>query len=538
MKATRKYLIITQVVLLSMFMLCISCQRNVSRKLRDIDQVISLDNVRGERLLDSVRYHFESMSKGDQMYYKLLRLKLDDKAYRPITQKKKLVDSLVGYFDGGYDQDIQAESYYMAGRVYYELGDSPSSLAFYQKAENVVARDNYALQGDILSQMAYIYQRCGLYKNAISVLKKAYLADSLNANKENMLFDLRDIGVNYYGWENIPMAEAYYSKGLSIAKNMKNMKMVNTFSYLLAVIYIERKQYEKAQLYLCQGLKNLDGYDSNKSGVYSAASMLYHLSKQDDKAEKYDAWLLKNGTIWGKNYALKNKIESAIVNKNIDKIHDYWPIYNQQIDSISKISHVVSVKKIEQLYNYEVTEKENIELHRKNTLLIILISGTVFLLCMSVCIIVLASLNYTQKQKNLKLKLDKYKNLKDKLDKRNLLEYKQNETRIVNSKIFEKIQQAINIGDFKLEDSQWEELEKIVTQVYPNFIIDLNSFVEVSKQELRVCLMIKIGISPVNIARFTNHSKEAINSTRGRLYKKAFHQSASAPKWDEFIKTL
>ena len=50
--------------------------------------------------------------------------------------------------------------------------------------------------------------------------------------------------------------------------------------------------------------------------------------------------------------------------------------------------------------------------------------------------------------------------------------------------------------------------------------------------------MIKIGISPVNIARFTNHSKEAINSTRGRLYKKAFHQSASAPKWDEFIKTL
>ena len=106
------------------------------------------------------------------------------------------------------------------------------------------------------------------------------------------------------------------------------------------------------------------------------------------------------------------------------------------------------------------------------------------------------------------------------------------------SDIYKEIAKRIARGNFTLDSNQWTLLEKSINETYPNFTETLRSFYDVSQQELRVCLMIKMGIAPGNIAKFTNHSKEAINSTRGRLYAKVFKEPASAPKWDEFIKTL
>lgn len=514
-----------------------SCKQEISPRLKEIDRSINKDYKIGEQALDSMERLGLLEAKPNQMYSKLLRLKIADKDFRPIQNKKKEIDSLVNYFQGQKDGDALAQAYYLAGRVNSDLGDSPKALILYQKAEETVNKDNYALQGDIYCQMGYIYKECHLFHDAITTLKKAYIMDSLNNNKQNMLFDIRDIGTNYLHLQETNTAKLYFSKGFRKSIHT-NEFMAKTFAHQLAVIYLNQKDYSRAKEYLNISLNHIENYDNNKSGIYATAYKLYEATGEDELKNKYESWLLDNGTIWAKKSIYKDQLSKILVNDRNPHILDTWNKYNQYSDSVGKFSDIESIKRIEQLYNYKLKEKENKSLNSHNTVLSIII------ICLTITLISIIGLsfmtysNIKQKRKNLELKLDKYEALKRSSEQKNEQNIKDKNCAFKKSAIHQIIQNEIENGSYTLQDSYWKDLEKTVNEIYPNFTNNLNSFYEVSNHELKVCLMVKIGISPIHIAKFTNHSKEAINSTRGRLYAKVFKEPASAPKWDEFIKTL
>ena len=514
-----------------------SCKQEISPRLKEIDRSINKDYKIGEQALDSMERLGLLEAMPNHMYSKLLRLKIADKGYHPIQNRKKEIDSLVNYFQGQKDGDALAQAYYLAGRVNSDLGDSPKALILYQKAEETVNKDNYALQGDIYCQMGYIYKECHLFHDAITTLKKAYIMDSLNNNKQNMLFDIRDIGTNYLHLQETNTAKLYFSKGFRKSIHT-NEFMAKTFAHQLAVIYLNQKDYSRAKEYLNISLNHIENYDNNKSGIYATAYKLYEATGEDELKNKYESWLLDNGTIWAKKSIYKDQLSKILVNDRNPHILDTWNKYNQYSDSVGKFSDIESIKRIEQLYNYKLKEKENKSLNSHNTVLSIII------ICLTITLISIIGLsfmtysNIKQKRKNLELKLDKYEALKRSSEQKNEQNIKDKNCAFKKSAIHQIIQNEIENGSYTLQDSYWKDLEKTVNEIYPNFTNNLNSFYEVSNHELKVCLMVKIGISPIHIAKFTNHSKEAINSTRGRLYAKVFKEPASAPKWDEFIKTL
>ena len=514
-----------------------SCKQEISPRLKEIDRSIDKDYKIGEQALDSMELLGLLKAKPNHMYSKLLRLKIADKGYHPIKNKKKEIDSLVNYFQDQKDGDALAQAYYLAGRVNSDLGDSPKALILYQKAEETVNKDNYALQGDIYCQMGYIYKECHLFHDAITTLEKAYIMDSLNNNKQNMLFDIRDIGTNYLHLQETNTAKLYFSEGFRKSIHT-NEFMAKTFAHQLAVIYLKQKDYSRAKEYLNISLNHTENYGDNKSGIYATAYKLYEATGEDELKNKYESWLLDSGTIWAKKSIYKDQLSKILVNDRNPHILDIWNNYNQYSDSVSKFSDIESIKRIEQLYNYKLKEKENESLNSHNTVLSIII------ICLTITLISIIGLsfmtysNIKQKRKNLELKLDKYETLKRSSEQKNKQNIQKENCAFKKSEIHQIIQNEIENGSYTLQDSHWKDLEKTVNEIYPNFTNNLNSFYEVSDHELKVCLMVKIGISPTYIAKFTNHSKEAINSTRGRLYAKVFKKSASAPKWDDFIKTL
>lgn len=527
----------TIIILISMTLMLFitSCNHHVSPKLKSIDNKISTDYTKGEAMLDSFILATPNMEKNDEMYCKLLRLCITDKAYRPINKQKDQVDSLVNYFEGFHDKDILAESYFMAGRVYYELGDSPEALSFYQKAESSVSKDNYALKGDILYQTGTIYKICHLDKEAIKTYKQAYLFDSLSNNKRNMLYDSRDIAYLYSNNKNYKEAIKYWKKGLMIAESIKDTKLIKDYNYLLGNDYITIGEKEKGFSYLQKAL-NSPNKTWSKSGLFSCASQYFRKENKIKEAEKYDSWLIDSGTIWSKRYANKELLNDKISKNNIYK--KYWQNYLQLSDSINNITETEAVKKIEKMYNYKLKVTENMRLKQDNFNKNIIIIGVfVFLMFTIICSLFYSTL-LKQKSKNLELKIENYENLKEKEKLKSTKTKALQKKEITNSKIFNEIQKAIKDGSFKLEPYQWKELEELVEKNYPEFRKRLNSFVRFSDFEFKVCLMIKIGISPISIGAFTSHTKEGINSVRGRLFKKAFNKPASAPKWDEFIKSL
>ena len=89
-----------------------------------------------------------------------------------------------------------------------------------------------------------------------------------------------------------------------------------------------------------------------------------------------------------------------------------------------------------------------------------------------------------------------------------------------------------------LDEAGWQQLMETVDGVYTGFTEKLYSLYKMSEQDYHVCLLIKVRVSPKDIAILTAHSKESVATTRSRLYQKIFGQKGSSKDWDEFILSL
>jgi len=89
-----------------------------------------------------------------------------------------------------------------------------------------------------------------------------------------------------------------------------------------------------------------------------------------------------------------------------------------------------------------------------------------------------------------------------------------------------------------LADNDWAGLAEAVNSVYDGFSTKLYSLYRMSEQDMRVSMLIKLRMSPKDIAILTAHSKESVASTRSRLYQKVFGKKGSTRDWDDFILSI
>ena len=82
---------------------------------------------------------------------------------------------------------------------------------------------------------------------------------------------------------------------------------------------------------------------------------------------------------------------------------------------------------------------------------------------------------------------------------------------------------------------EWQRLQTMIDSQCDGLSQHLLSVYKLSQQELRVCLLIKAQFKPSGIAILTAHSKEAITSTRRRLYKKMTGLDGTPEMLDELI---
>ena len=85
-------------------------------------------------------------------------------------------------------------------------------------------------------------------------------------------------------------------------------------------------------------------------------------------------------------------------------------------------------------------------------------------------------------------------------------------------------------------EEEWQSFQSMIDHHCEGFSQRLSSVYKLSTQELRVCLLIKANFKPTEIAVLTVHSKEAITSTRRRLYKKLTGLDGTPEMLDELIR--
>lgn len=280
----------------------------------------------------------------------------------------------------------------------------------------------------------------------------------------------------------------------------------------------------------------------NISSILSIYSDLYEKTGQADSVFSCYKKLLSVGNIYGKQGAYKGLTKYYLDRGKNEEAKKYLKLYMQITDSIKRINVSDAVARALSMYNYRIHEKENYELKIKNQQE----KEQKKLLCFILLLIIVMSSSVVlwYRHKNRLMKLEKEK--AELTEKNRILE----EQRLRENKILQVKASDIykivtkKLADFHkkqeaLTDKEWDELNNTINKIYIGFEGKVHNLIPgISRQEYRVCLLIKIGIRPTYIAILTNHSRAAINSTRSRLYEKAYSKKASPSEWDEIIRSL
>ena len=537
--------------------------------------------------LDSVIQHEPEET---QMYYGLLTTKARDKKYIRHTSDS-LMKEVVRFYESYGNKEKLMEAYYYLGSVYRDMKDAPRAVAAFQQAADIGENSQrYDILGRIYSQMGTLLAYQSLYEDALKIYKLSYAYNLKQETGPGLVYALRNQGRMYESLNQPDSAEYYYQAAYKKAFEINNQRVINAISIELGSVYLDLEKPDSAKSVFSR-ISELQ----NDAIYLQGIAQSYQLTSQPDSAQFYYLQALQEGKE-NQNIYLKSNSYEALAKLEARK-GNYRSAFHYALkslelkDSIKAITRTDAIGKINALYNYRHTEKENQQLLLENEQK----QNQIYLLIIGLLIIVGAAIlyiDYTRKQKRLAqeqaqrlslLKEEQYKNSrlyilenekkiaeleillqqtegeKNVLQKeliqsqKALLEVSNQkiemglneknflETSLRQSEIFQLFHQAVHQDDkFKaISTESWKQLQDKIDATYNNFTKRLYAlYPQISEHELRICYLIKIHIQTKEIAKILSRSLSAISNSRVRLYKKIHGEEGTPDMLDRFILDL
>lgn len=572
--------------ILLLMCICACTNKPYPQSLRVADSLIHNNPDSAVILLEELKRSMAFEPQATQMYYQLLTIKAKDKAYITHTSDS-LIKTVVKYYEERKDRERLPETYYYAGRVYRDLGDAPQALEYLQKAiESTKDCTDYRLISRIYSQTGTLYLYQDTYDQALEVFRKAYQYCLSDKDSIGMVYSLRDIGRTFTTLNCADSALYYYKGALNYAEQIHNNHLVGIVQAELSGLYIQLEMYPEAFTAIQCSNKYIKGH--NIAPFYAILADYYYYTNQLDSATFYYTQTASFDDLYQKQGSYKGLGNIARKKGQYKEAMEYFDKYLIYTDSIKDITNTETIRKMQSLYNYQLKEKENSKLQRQaanyklwNILLIFSLLSLVFLfiayhqfrkkkeqqqLVKQERIKQIQKERYAQSNtyleknkeqiKEVELSLHKAEIEKDQLRQdllkaqKSLIEktneqitatqrvQKQSELALKHSDIYKKFHFAVQGSDEKIGNDDWKELMCAVDEAYNQFTTRLLELYPMKTIEIQVCVLIKIGLSPAQIAFITIRSRQAISSIRKRLYSKVMGKDGTPEQWDNFISTF
>jgi hypothetical protein len=402
----------------------------------------------------------------------------------------------------------------------------------------------------------------------------------------DMIYCLRDIGIAQEAQDKHEEALNTPLSAYSLAKIINNKYMILNLEASLSTQSTYMKKYHEAKNYIQNPLKNISLMDS--SAVFSILNSIHKRMGNEDSILYYSHLLTKVGTIYAKDSAYKNLTQIFLNRGNHKEAYKSFQFYLMYDDSVKKITNTEATKRVQALYNYQLREKENIELekeirNKKVHFLFFAISSSVVIL-----ILLIVWWFYRRHQHELLLRYQRAIQLRNESLRKSAIQIDQNNMRIaeleheINQLNYDsselrkeleherkKLQNTNTIAAIKIKEQDaafdfithspvcqqlfrmsedkdapnptykdWCTLEQLLNQEYNMFTQKLKSLCRLSELEYHICMLVKIKLEPSRISRLLKTSKSNVTTTRSRLYKKVFGTKGTSEQWDQFIWSL
>ena len=456
----------------------------------------------------------------EQMLQQLEGLEQQNRSGQPMLNDS-LAESLVNYFDRHGDANERMRSRYILGRTYYCLDELPRALEMYNEAANCADTTSSDCEYKVLSR---IHAQSAVIFN-LQVQPRSQLQELRLAEK--------------YAWkgkDTIQAIECYaqQSDAFSLLQIYDSVIIVKETA---SSLYSRIGRKERSALMLAPTItpllrkgeikraeKNMHIYESsskifddNKNiepgrEIYYYIKGEYYLAiHQLDSAEYMFRKELRNGKDMNNQIAGCKGLQKVYEQRrNSDSIAKYATQSYELNDSAYSLSEMQNIQKMQASYNYNhikfLAEKKKLEVERAW-----LVTALIALL------FIIIGVYYGRKYLGLrKLALD---------------------YRLRKASITHHMKELANKNPPQyptLED--WDKLRTLVEHEIPSFRKTLRvDELSLTDMDYDMCLMIRVHLLPIEIAKLKQCSPSTITKSRRKLLRLIFEKEGNADDFDDEI---
>jgi len=383
------------------------------------------------------------------------------------------------------------------GRIHGKLANFGKSLEYLIKAkrefENIGDKLNTA---NVTSNIGNVYSILNNSKAALEYHAKALEIGKSVVDEFTIAKYYNNIGVDYGDIGDFNKAIKFHTKALKLREKLGEKIEVIISLNNLGVIKENQEEYSDALKYFKNALKELGSLQNKQIRI----SILHNIATSSIKLGKHDNALK----------FLNESLELANELNAVDELKDIYMAFSELFsdtgDYKSALEYHIKFSKLQtEIYNDEVRDKiaemqviNEIEKREQENLLL------------------RQKLNYQNKELASLARNVAQKN--------ELINKLREEIQATEGKSSERGKSELDIMDLKsiFNTSQdWIQFKKQFENVYPDFLSQLaKKYPALTRQELRICSLVKVKLSTPMIAKVLFISKRSVENHRYRLRKK------------------
>ncbi len=531
-------------ILIFFLLLLSACtrQRGYEESLAKADSLMNEHPDSALAILDSLEQSAQDFSKRNLRRWQLLRLMAQNKC-DTVFRSDSLQLVLTDYYDHHGTPNECMTAYYLLGRAYSDMGEAPHALQCFLDA--VACADTTSLECDfktlfrVYGQITMVYRSQGMYNEELAACNQSSHFALKSGDMYNYIHGKELTVGPYYDMGDtvscLRITEQCRKEYLEQGMPEKAARVFPTAIY----IHLLNANYEKAkemmEIYEGEsGLFDSNGNISKGREDYYYSKGLYYLGiHKNDSAELYFRKLQK--VHLNKDFKANKGLLSLYRKKNnVDSISKYAELYENSVEELIDEQQADAVAQAAAYHKYSRFQKESKEM-----------AVVTERLRMSLLICLLAALCVFFIQKNRKKKAINRKIQEIELLQNTIKQMEEGNgspddrlDEFEESDIVKRLKQKVGKKEYA-SASELAGLRAAAVKHLPSFIQTLgNTGYELQSHETDLCVLIKVGFRPSEIAILMNMTPQNITNLRARLNKKMFHADKGARDFDEKIINL
>ena len=430
--------------------------RKMTNQLEAISQMADVNPDSALTALAKYESEKQEWSKGDRMYFELVRLKAENKS--EVTFKSdSIIKEVVEYFKEKGNANEKMLAYYLLGRTYFDMEEAPEALQAYydaiSSADTTSTSCDYSTLTVVYGQMSRIFHQQNLPHDEIWALKHYIEYIRRYESKKDYLIAKEQLIRPLYLLNEKDSVLQIIKDTYSALKQMGEHQEAADAIAVSTYIYLERGELDEAKHAMDifekeSGLFDKYGNITEGREHYYYTKGFYELAvNRLDSAEYNFRKAIKYGYL---SDGYKGLLSIYREKQNIDSVNYFSRQYEAAQDSLHNKMQTNAIHQMSALYNYSRSQKEAEQEKEKaqdRLYLLSIISFATIILLMAV--IVVAWL-YRKNQKEKKARIAELEETLNsaRLQRNTILE----ELRILKEKDYESI--------IAIKEKQEQELTK------------------------------------------------------------------------------